>query len=136
MLRVVLDPGVLVSAVLSSGGPPAQIVDRWREGEFDLIVSPKLLDELIEVLLRPEFRPFVEEAEVQGYVDALRGEAVLVADLADPPSITPDPDDAYLIALAEAAGAYAIVSGDSHLVDLVDPPVTILRPREFADQLG
>lgn len=135
MLRVVLDPGVLVSAVLAAGGAPAQIVDRWRDGEFDLIVSPNLLDELREVLLRPRFRRFVDEADVPLYVDALRGEAVLVDDPDDPPAVTPDPDDDYLIALAAAGSADVIVSGDSHLTELDRPAVAVLRPREFLTEL-
>jgi putative PIN family toxin of toxin-antitoxin system len=135
VLRVVLDPGVLVSSVLAAGGAPAQVVDRWRDGEFDLIVSPKLLDELLEVLLRPRFRPFVEESDAQAYVEALRGEALLFDDPEDPPAVTPDPDDDYLVALAEAGDADVIVSGDSHLTDLADAPVAVLRPREFLDEL-
>lgn len=135
MLRVVLDPGVLISAVLATGGAPAQIVDRWEEGEFDLIVSPKLLEELIEVLERPKFRPSVDEFEARALADTLRQEALLVDDPDDPPPVTPDPDDDYLVALAVAGPADVIVSGDSHLTDLVDPPVAALRPREFLDEL-
>lgn len=135
MLRVVLDPGVLVSAVLSAGGAPAQIVDRWRDGEFDLIVSEKLLDELLDVLMRPQFQPFVDESDAQDFIRALRGEALIVTDPEDPPAVTPDPDDDYLIALAEAGRADALVSGDSHLVELDRPPVAVMRPREFLDRL-
>lgn len=136
MLRVVVDPGVLVSSVLAAGGPPAQIIDRWRDGEFDLVVSPKLLDELHEVLLRPRFRPFVDEADAWAFTEALRAEAVLVSDPVEVPAVTPDPDDDYLIALAEAAEADVLVSGDSHLADLDAPPVAVMRPREFLDELG
>lgn len=135
MLRVVLDPGVLVSAVLAAGGAPAQIVDRWREGTFDLIVSPKLLDELEEVLLRPKFRRAVEESDARSYVDALRGEAVLVVDPDDPPAVTTDPDDDYLMALAAAADADLLVSGDEHLTGLAAPEVPILKPRQFLKEL-
>lgn len=135
MLRVVLDPGVLVSAVLARGGPPAQIVDRWRDGEFDLIVSPHLLEELGEVLLRRRFRRFVDESDVPLYVEALRGEAVLVNDPDDPPAVTPDPDDDYLIALAETGDADVIVSGDAHLTELDRPAVVVMRPRAFLSEL-
>ncbi|MGH3064336.1 MAG: putative toxin-antitoxin system toxin component, PIN family [Gaiellaceae bacterium] len=136
MLRVVLDPGVLVSAVLTAMGPPAQVIDRWRDAEFDLVVSPHLLDELLEVLLRPQFRAFVDESDVRAYVEALRGEALVVPDVEDPPAVTPDPDDDYLVALAIAGRADLIVSGDAHLTSLTDPPVPVLRPRELLDELA
>lgn len=135
MLRVVADPGVLVSAVLASTGPPAQIVDRWRSGEFDLVVSPKLLAELEEVLLRPKFQAVVAEGDAGAYVDALAAEAVLVADPENVERVTADPDDDYLVALAVAAGADALVSGDVHLTELVDAPVSVLTPRQLLERL-
>ena len=135
MLRVVLDPGVLLSAVISQAGPPAELLDRWRDGEFDLLASPKLLDELEDVLLRPKFRDLVRDDEARVYVEALAGGAVLVRDPDEVPAVTADPDDDYLIALAFAAAADALVSGDQHLTDLGDPPVPVLTPRELLDRL-
>ena len=37
MLRAVLDVNVLVSAVLSATGAPAQLLRAWRDGEFELV---------------------------------------------------------------------------------------------------
>jgi putative PIN family toxin of toxin-antitoxin system len=135
VLRVVLDPGVLVSAVISRTGPPAEILDRWRDGEFDLLVSPKLLDELEDVLLRPKFREVASDEEAHAYVEALAREALLVRDPEEIPPVTADPGDDYLVALAVAVAAEAIVSGDKHLTELVDPPVPVLTPREFLGRL-
>lgn len=135
MLRVVFDPGVLVAAVISATGPPAEALDAWRNGEFDLIVSPKLLDELEDVLLRAKFRAYASPEQVSAYVEALGVEAVAFDDPRDPPRITPDPDDDYLIALARAAGADLLVSGDKHLTDLADPPVRVVTPRDLLARL-
>ena len=135
MLRVVLDPGVLIAAVISHSGAPAELLDRWRDGEFDLVVSPKLLDELEDVLRRPKFSSFASHEEIRSYVNALEAGGVAFEDRAEPPSITSDPDDDYLVALAVAAGADAIVSGDRHLTELADPPVRVLTPRALLDRL-
>jgi putative PIN family toxin of toxin-antitoxin system len=135
VLRVVLDPGVLVSAVLGSRGAPAEVVDRWREGEFDMVVSPALLDKLERVLLRPRFREAAPEDEVRSYVDALAREGLFVLDPEEVPPVTADPADDYLVALATAAGAAAIVSGDKHLTELAKPPVPVLTPREFLGRI-
>jgi uncharacterized protein len=135
VLRVVLDPGVLVSAVLATGGPPAEIVDRWREGEFDVIVSPKLLDELEGVLLRPRFRTAVDESTARTFVTALSAEALFVEDPDDPPAVTPDPNDDYLMALASTARADAVVSGDAHLTGMVAPEPPVLTPRQLLGRL-
>jgi uncharacterized protein len=43
MIRIVLDANVLVSAILSPHGTPAQILHAWRAEQFDLVehfVSP------------------------------------------------------------------------------------------------
>ncbi len=60
MLRVVVDVNVFVSAVLTAGGTPHRLFERWRDGAFDLIVSPKLAEELDRVLARAE----VERARI------------------------------------------------------------------------
>jgi predicted nucleic acid-binding protein len=50
--------------------------------------------------------------------------------------LTPDSDDDYLIALAQAAAADGIVSGDNHLLQFVNPSPPVLMPRRFAERLG
>jgi predicted nucleic acid-binding protein len=87
------------------------------------------------VLLRPKFRDLVGDEEARVYVEALAGGAVLIRDPDEVPAVTADPDDDYLIALAVAVAADAIVSGDKHLTDLDDPPVSVLTPRELLDRL-
>jgi putative PIN family toxin of toxin-antitoxin system len=135
VLRVVFDPGVLISAVISPTGAPAEALDAWRNGEFDVVVSPRLLDELEDVLLRTKFRAYASAEQVSAYVEALAAEALAFDDVADPPRVTPDPDDDYLIALARAAGAALLVSGDKHLLDLADPPVGVITPRDLLERL-
>ena len=136
MLRVVLDPGVLIAAVISGSGAPAELLDRWRDGEFDLVVSPNLLDELEDVLLRPKFAGLVSDDEVRAYVEVLAAGGLAFDDRAEPPAVTSDPGDDCLVALALAARADAIVSGDRHLTELIDPPVPVLTQRELVERLA
>lgn len=49
---------------------------------------------------------------------------------------TADVDDDYLIALAQAHDADAVVSGDGHLLDVASSDLPVLTPRELADRLG
>ena len=49
-MRAVLDVNVLVAAILSPTGSPATVLRRWLEGAYDLVVSPKLLEELERTL--------------------------------------------------------------------------------------
>jgi uncharacterized protein len=129
--RAVLDTNVLVSALISPGGPSAALLLELRAGAFELIVSPLLLEELEEVLARPKLRSWVTLAETTAYLALIRGEATLYAD--PPPSgsaLCPDPDDEFLIDLARSTGAGAIVSGDRHLLDL-RPALPVMTPAAF-----
>ncbi|MCP9487020.1 MAG: hypothetical protein MSC30_14300 [Gaiellaceae bacterium MAG52_C11] len=56
MRRVVVDPGVLVSAIITPRGLPAEIARAVREGRLALVVSPHLLAEHLGVLQRGKFR--------------------------------------------------------------------------------
>jgi putative PIN family toxin of toxin-antitoxin system len=137
LTRAVIDPNVLVSAFISQrGGSPDRIVRAWREGAFELVVSPHLIAELTDVLGRPKFSRQAAEGRAQAYVAAFARDAILLGDPPDPEPVSPDSDDDYLIALARAAGADAIVSGDPHLTQLTDPSPPVLTPRQFADRLA
>jgi putative PIN family toxin of toxin-antitoxin system len=136
LTRAVLDPNVLVSAFISPrGSAPDRIVRAWREGAFELVVSPLLIAELTDVLHRPKFARQAAQERAESYVAALAGDAVHIDDPSDPPSVSPDADDDYLFALARVASADVIVSGDSHLTQLSDPVPPVLTPRQFAEQL-
>lgn len=136
MRRAVLDSNVYVSALLAPAGSPAQILERWADGEFDVIVSPLLLAELERVLRRPKFKTSITRVQIDALLSALSEEGVSAADPEAQPGATPDPGDDYLVALAQAADADWIVSGDLHLTQLSDPRPPILTPREFLTSLG
>lgn len=118
-MRAVLDPNVLISALLSPGGRPAQIVSHWLAGKFELVVSDQLLAEVISALGYPKLRSRVTAEEAAEFVELLRRSALVADDPADPQQRSPDPGDDYLLALAESERA-VLVSGDRHLLGLAD----------------
>lgn len=134
-MRAVLDPNVLVSAAISPNGPPRQILTAWADERLELIISPAVLDELADVLARPKLQRFITTTLAVAFIDGLATDAVIVRDTPDPPGLSPDPDDDYLIALARAANADYLVSGDRHLLDLAEPDPPVLTPRQFVDLL-
>ncbi|MGQ0849214.1 MAG: PIN domain-containing protein, partial [Actinomycetota bacterium] len=92
MLRIVVDPGVLVSARLSGRGAPAELVRRWLSGQVDVIVSPLLLDEIDDVLHRPAFERWLTSDEAGVYLELLSTHATVVEDPPPQAGHTPDPD--------------------------------------------
>jgi putative PIN family toxin of toxin-antitoxin system len=113
----------------------ARLLEAWSAGRFDLLVSPRVLDELADVLGRAKFRRYLSAERARIFAEAVGREGVLVDDPAEVPAVTRDPKDDYLVALARAAGADVIVSGARHLRGLVDPDPPALTPREFAARL-
>ena len=132
-MRAVLDPNVLIAALLSPRGAPAELVSRSLAGEFELMVSERLLDELERSLAYPKVRSRIGAGEAADFVRFLRDAALLMPDPAEVPRRSADPDDDYLLALAENEQA-VLVSGDRPLLDLAEA-LPIRTPRAFADAL-
>jgi uncharacterized protein len=134
-VRALLDVNVLISGLLSRTGAPARLLGKWLEGEFELVVTERLLAELQATLARPKLRRHLDEAEVGGFLELLRGLAERVEDPHAEPVITSrDPKDDYLIAAAASARA-TLVTGDAHLLEL-DGSIPVLSPRSFLDSLA
>lgn len=134
-MRVVLDSNVLVSALISTAGSSREIVTAWVDERLALIASPTLIDELRDVLGRPRLRRWVSVETATEFIDGLAEDAEIVDDPPPLPGLTPDPEDDYLVALARAAHADYLVSGDRHLLGLADPTPPVLTPRQFLDLL-
>jgi uncharacterized protein len=131
MRRVVLDPGVLVSALITPTGAPAKLLLEARACGLELVVSAQLVGELEEALSREKFRRYVDLDTVSEYVELISREAVVVADpKGEPPLHCADPDDDYLVALAHDQNAI-LVSGDKHLLDLAGGGAPILAPADL-----
>jgi putative PIN family toxin of toxin-antitoxin system len=134
--RIVLDTNVFVAAVTSREGVSARLLLAARAGRFQLFVSPLLLDELSDVLARPKLRRYLSIEDAHRFVNAIRE---LAAVIDDPPQggdlITDDPDDDFLVLLAEVAGADVLVSGDPDLTALQRPGLVVMTPRSFLESL-
>jgi putative PIN family toxin of toxin-antitoxin system len=132
-VRAVLDVNVLVAAILSRDGAPADVVRAWRLGRFELVVSPALLGEMERVLTYPKIRRRIPERDAAAFVALLRREPLLNDPAAPPPVRPADPGDDYVVALAMSARA-VIVSGDAHLLRLGDR-LPVFSPAAFLAEL-
>jgi putative PIN family toxin of toxin-antitoxin system len=141
MLRVVADANVLISAALarSPNAPSVLILEAALDGRLDLVTSPQLLGEVTSVLKRPRLRKYLSTEEALRFVAGLATQTILLTDPPGPPAaVCRDPDDDYLVALATARHADAIVSGDPdlHVIDNKQLDIEILTPRQLVDRLA
>jgi putative PIN family toxin of toxin-antitoxin system len=134
-VRAVIDTNVLVSGLLWHG-TPHRIIEHIRDGALTLISSSALLAEFADVISRPKFKTI-------GARSGARPERLLIevrrlAEIVEPPATQPvsrDPDDDAVLALAVAARADLIVTGDIDLlilgshggIPIVDPAAAIVR---------
>ena len=133
-MRALLDANVLISGLLSRTGAPADLLARWLEGEFELVMTPRLLAELEATLARPKLRRYFDEEEVRGFLELLRSLAEWIDDPDAEPAISSrDPKDDYLIAAAATAQA-TLVSGDAHQL-VLEGSIPVLTPRAFLGSL-
>jgi uncharacterized protein len=141
MLRVVADANVLVSAAIarSPQAPSVLTLDAALDGRAELVTSPLLLREITSVLARRRLRKYVSADEATRFVADLAAQTTLLVDSPGPhPTVCRDPRDDYLVALAEASGAEAIITGDLDLL-VIDPgelAVEVITPRQFVERLG
>jgi putative PIN family toxin of toxin-antitoxin system len=133
-VRAVLDPNILIAAVLSPSGAPAQIISRWLGGEFELVVSDALLSELERALAYPKLRRRIPAHDAAEFVSLLRVAAILASDPEAGTHRSGDAGDDYLLALAEHERA-VLVSGGQHLLELADD-LPIQTARTFLDRLA
>jgi putative PIN family toxin of toxin-antitoxin system len=136
VIRVVIDPGVYVSAFISPRrAAPAIVVEALLDGEIEALVSPLLLAELARVLGRTKFERAASDGRGEAFVALIAERGLRVDDPAPTPGATADPDDDYLVALAQAHGVEAVISGDRHLISIASGELCVWTPRTLADRL-
>ena len=113
-------------------GPPYRILEAWRDGRFELVISDEILTEYRRVsdILAAQF-PAVDLAPI---LDLVAREADLIQAPNLSEQVCEDPDDDKFLACALAGNTGIIVSGDRHLVQVSGyHGIDILTPREFID---
>lgn len=112
-MRVVLDTNVLLSALISPHGAPDAIYRAWRADKFTLVTSTVQLDEMRRVSRYPKLKAMLPPHRVGAMLNNMQRAVVLdhLPNLPDGVALN-DPDDAFLFAMALAAQANFLVTGD------------------------
>lgn len=132
-MKVVVDTNVLISGVFF-GGMPSRVLEAWRDGKIDLVVSPGILEEYRRVGDRLEAQ-FADVSQ-EPFLALL----VMTAEIIEPPDLSDqvsrDEDDDKFIACAIAGSCQFIISGDRHLLEVSGyQGVKVVRPREFLESV-
>lgn len=116
MLKVVVDTNVFVSGLRIPGSKPAKLIDLWREGKFNLVVSYEIVEEYLSVLSRPRLKIALKDVrEISQY---LYMKAEIIKPKRKITVISEDLSDNMFLECGVEGGAEYIVTGDNHLLSL------------------
>ena len=135
-VRVVIDANVFVSAAIGRG-PSTRLIDQWMSGEapFEVIVCPRLIGEISDVLDRPRLRKRINAEDARDFVGTISALPNQVPDPSEIAIATRDADDDYLVALAREHEAAWIVTGDDDLLEWEDQNPRTIAPAAFEQWL-
>jgi len=131
-MRIILDTNVFISGIFFTG-PPSRILEAWRDGKVQLLVSPSILDEYQRI--GAELALQFQGVGLRPFLDLLTIHAEIVLAPTLPPAIHDDPSDDKFLEAAVAGNASYIISGDKHLLKLSEfQGIQILKPRDFVQR--
>jgi putative PIN family toxin of toxin-antitoxin system len=135
VIRATIDTSVLAPAIRranQTGYALAPILQAWRAGIYDLIVSAHLLDELQRTLATPYISRHLTVADRQATLDLFRYDAILVELTATVHGVATHPEDDAILATAVSGQADYLVPNDRQLLRLAHyRDVTIVTPWAF-----
>lgn len=115
---VIVDTSVFISALLSKNpnSAPCQIIIFWRGGKFNLVISPQILEELVEKLLAKN----IDTTDIKDILTAIFYTAIKIqgtyeATILD--NIDPN-DNMFLAAAYEVSADYLVSLDKKHILPL------------------
>ena len=135
-LRIFLDTNVIFSGLYSSHGPAGIILERFVNGEFIVVISQQVLEEVVRTMkakipdMLPSLRVFLENVSLEIVRDPLYSEVISWKQIINL-------EDAAILVAAESAQPDYFVTGDKHFLDnpgvLEKSGLCIVSPARFLD---
>lgn len=127
MPKVVVDTNVFLSGILF-GGNPRKIIMAWLAKQYILCISPELKAEIINKL-RLKFDLPLQTLEITEDALDLNSEKYIPRKKVN---LCRDPQDNFLLELAQESHADYLISGDKLVLELKQYKSTkIITPKEF-----
>ena len=131
-MKIILDTNVFISGIFFSG-PPYQILDAWRDGKVDIVLSEEIFAEYQRVA--KELSRQFKEVDISTFLDLITVNAIWVVTPQLPFNVSADPDDDKFLSCALAGKTKIIVSGDKHLLAVSGyRRIEVVKPSSFIDR--
>lgn len=114
-MRVIIDTNIWISSLI--GRQLVYLREMLSYPSIELIVTERLLQEVLLVARRPKFARYFHEEDIEELKEWMEQNMTNVP-LGEIPPRCRDPKDDYLLELAVQAKAIYLVSGDSDLLEI------------------
>lgn len=132
-MRIIIDTNIWISSLI--GHQLTGLRDLLSHPSIELIVTERLMQEVLLVARRPKLAKYFSEADVEMLQEWMEQNMTNVP-LGKVPSRCRDPKDDYLLELAIQSKAIYLVSGDSDLLDIgVIGDCRIMTVRQFEEEV-
>ena len=133
----IIDTNILVAGIITSerNSPTARVLDAMLTGDLFYILSPELLREYRDVLLRPKLSRLhgLNELEIEQILSEIVANAIWREPPLDKNHASPDPQDAHLWSLLASETSAVLVTGDRLLIKNPRPQSSIISPATWAE---
>jgi len=131
-MKAVLDTNVYISMLLSPRGSGTWLMALWSEERYELVISPELFAEFVDVVNRSELKSGIEPQRMLALFRRLRQDAIWTTGAIEARGMLSDPQDDFLMSAALEAEAEFIVTWDARLLDQKScQGVKIISPDQF-----
>ena len=131
-MRAVIDTNIFLAGLLNAEGGAAKIIRSFREGEFDLVVTPEVFDEYVRVL--HFYDNAVPASQSEELLELVFEKAFKVRPAATG-RVCLDPDDEkFVFAALAGQAAYHVTKNKKHFPQS-HPSLRIVTVKEFLREI-
>ncbi|MBA4393114.1 MAG: putative toxin-antitoxin system toxin component, PIN family, partial [Desulfobacca sp.] len=127
-MRTVIDTNIFLAGLLNAEGGAAKIIRAFRDGEFDLVITPEVFDEYVRVLHL--FDNAIPASKSEELLEHVFEKAVKVRPAAAR-GVCTDTDDEKFISAALAGQAVRLVTKNKKHFHKEVSSIKIVTVREF-----
>jgi uncharacterized protein len=131
-MRAVMDTNIFVSGIFWERNFCSQIIDKWKNKEFELVSSLEIIDELVETLR--DFKIQMPDDLIEEWRNLIIENSIIVEPTTKLDVIKEDPDDNKFLEAGVTGKVDLIISQDKHLLKLKEyERIRIISPEEALD---
>lgn len=128
-MRVIFDTNVFVSGIFWQGNFCSQLIDKWINKRFELVISKEILDELIKTL--KSFKIQMPDEMIVEWTNIILRNSIIVEPKIRLDVIKEDADDNKFLEAGVTGDVNFIISQDKHLLNLKKyEGIEIISPEE------